>query len=194
MLLPPDGAPGADSMGLELLAFFINVGETLTKNIWISLALAAVFTVLTSFWACNPGRPWWRKPDIVTDLCYWFFIPVIARYLRIGMLIVGPALLFGITTPDALIAFYTNVHAPLRDPRLPRQEEVEVPLCASLLRGAGMDLGGALPPGQPVPRQRIRRCRFAACRHLAERLPGARAFDHRPFRLRARQSRRGPGT
>ena len=51
MFLPPDGSSGADSMGLELLAFFNSVGETLTKNIWISLALAAVFTVLTWFWA-----------------------------------------------------------------------------------------------------------------------------------------------
>src|SRR5580693_8806608 len=113
MLLPPDGAPGADSIGIELLAFFSSVGETLTKNIWISLALAAVFTVLTSFWACNPGRPWWRKRDLVTDLCYWFFIPVIARYLRIGLLIVGAALLFRITTADGLIAFYDNGHGPL---------------------------------------------------------------------------------
>ena len=45
-----------------------------------------VFTVLTWFWACNPGQAWWRKRDLVTDLCYWFFIPVITRYLRIGML------------------------------------------------------------------------------------------------------------
>ena len=113
MFLPPDGSSGADSMGLELIAFFNSVGETLTKNLWISLALAAVFTVLTSFWACNPGRPWWRKPDLVTDLCYWFFIPVITRYLRIGLLIVGAALLFGITTADGLIAFYDNGHGPL---------------------------------------------------------------------------------
>ena len=60
MLPTPDGAPGVDTIGLELLAFFISVGETFTKNVPISLALAAVFTVLTSFWACNPGRPWWR--------------------------------------------------------------------------------------------------------------------------------------
>ena len=216
MFLPPDGSPGADSMGLELLAFFNSIGETLTKNIWISLALAAVFTVLTSFWACNPGRPWWRKPDIVTDLCYWFFIPVIARYLRIGMLIVGAALLFGITTADGLIAFYDNGHGPLAalpivaqmvlflvgedfilywtHRWLPRRENVEVPRRAPFLRGAGMDLGGALPSGQPVSRQRVRRRRLAACRHLAQRLPGARALDHRPFRLRARQSRLDAGT
>jgi sterol desaturase/sphingolipid hydroxylase (fatty acid hydroxylase superfamily) len=97
----------------EFLAFVASLSQTLTKGIPISLALAAVFTVLTSFWACNPGRPWWRKRDLVTDLCYWFFIPVITRYLRIGMLIVGAALLFGITTADGLIAFYDNGHGPL---------------------------------------------------------------------------------
>jgi sterol desaturase/sphingolipid hydroxylase (fatty acid hydroxylase superfamily) len=100
-------------MKQELLAVFVNVSQTLTKNIPMSLGLAGVFTVLTWFWACNPGRPWWRKADIVTDLCYWFFIPVITRYLRIGMLIAGAALLFGITTADGLVAFYDNGHGPL---------------------------------------------------------------------------------
>src|ERR1700686_4148829 len=101
------------TMSQELLAFLISFGETFTKNIPISLGLAGVFTILTWFWACNPGRPWWRKRDLVTDLCYWFFIPVITRYLRIGVLIVGAALLFRITTADGLIAFYDNGHGPL---------------------------------------------------------------------------------
>jgi sterol desaturase/sphingolipid hydroxylase (fatty acid hydroxylase superfamily) len=97
----------------ELLGFIANIGETFLKSIPISLALAAVFTVLTQFWACNPGVPWWRKRDIVTDLCYWFFIPVLARYFRIGMLVAGAALLFGITTADGLITFYQDGHGPL---------------------------------------------------------------------------------
>jgi sterol desaturase/sphingolipid hydroxylase (fatty acid hydroxylase superfamily) len=103
----------ANDMSQELLSFILNVGETFSKNLPISLALGVVFAVLTSFWACNPGRPWWRKRDLVTDLCYWFFIPVITRYLRIGLLIVGAAALFGITTADGLIAFYDNGHGPL---------------------------------------------------------------------------------
>jgi sterol desaturase/sphingolipid hydroxylase (fatty acid hydroxylase superfamily) len=100
-------------MNEGVLFFIINIGETLMKNVWISLALGAAFTVLTAFWACNPGRPWWRKPDLVTDVCYWFLIPVITRYLRIGMLIAGAAVLFGITTADGLIAFYQDGHGPL---------------------------------------------------------------------------------
>jgi sterol desaturase/sphingolipid hydroxylase (fatty acid hydroxylase superfamily) len=100
-------------MSQELLGFIADVGHTFLKIVPISLALAAVFTVLTAFWACNPGVPWWRKKDAITDICYWFFIPVMARYFRIGLLIAGAAVLFHITTADGLIAFYENGHGPL---------------------------------------------------------------------------------
>jgi sterol desaturase/sphingolipid hydroxylase (fatty acid hydroxylase superfamily) len=110
-----------DDMVQELLSVVISFGQTFTKNLPISLGLAIAFTLLTSFWACNPGKPWWRKSDIVTDLCYWFFIPVIARYLRIGLLIVGAAVLFNITTADGLVAFYDNGHGPLAALPLPLQ-------------------------------------------------------------------------
>jgi sterol desaturase/sphingolipid hydroxylase (fatty acid hydroxylase superfamily) len=100
-------------MDQELISFVVTVGETLMKNVPISIALAAGFTILTQFWACNPGKPWWQKHDLVTDLCYWFFIPVITRFLRIGLLIVAAALIFHITTGEGLIAFYENGHGPL---------------------------------------------------------------------------------
>jgi sterol desaturase/sphingolipid hydroxylase (fatty acid hydroxylase superfamily) len=100
-------------MNQELLAVVVDIGRMFMKSIPISLALAAVFTVLTQFWACNPGRPWWRKRDLVTDLCYWFFIPVVTRYFRIGLLVAGAAVFFHITTADGLIAFYENGHGPL---------------------------------------------------------------------------------
>ena len=60
---------------------------------------------------------------------------------------------------DGAVPGRRRFHSVLDAPRLPRRENVEVPRRASLLRGAGMDLGGALPSGQPVPRQRVRRCR-----------------------------------
>ena len=68
------------------------MGVTVMKILPVSIALGVVFTVLTYFWACNPGRPWWRKRELVTDLCYWFIIPLFARYLRIGLLVIGAAL------------------------------------------------------------------------------------------------------
>ena len=53
-----------------------------------------MFSVLAHFWACNPGRPWWRKRELVTDVCYWFLVPLFARVFRIGLLVLGAALLF----------------------------------------------------------------------------------------------------
>jgi sterol desaturase/sphingolipid hydroxylase (fatty acid hydroxylase superfamily) len=38
---------------------------------------------------------------------------VITRYLRIGLLVAGAAVLFHITTADGLVAFYENGHGPL---------------------------------------------------------------------------------
>jgi len=103
----------ASNMYETLIDFVSLIGQTLMKNLPISIALAALFTVLTWFWACNPGKAWWQKRDLVTDLCYWLFIPVITRLLRIGMLIAVAALILGITTGNGLVAFYENGHGPL---------------------------------------------------------------------------------
>jgi len=97
----------------ELLAFIHSIGVTIFKLVPIWIALGAAFAVLSYFWACNPGRPWWRKRELVTDVCYWFVIPLLARYLRIGLLVLGAALLFGITSAEGLIAFYDDGHGPL---------------------------------------------------------------------------------
>ena len=90
----------------------IALGVTVLKLVPVSIAFGAIFTVLT-FWACNPGQPWWRKRELVTDLCYWFVIPLVARYLRIGLLVIDAALLFGIITADGLAEFYDDGHGPL---------------------------------------------------------------------------------
>src|SRR5712691_5605142 len=92
----------------EFIAVAHSIGETLIKMVPVLIALGAAFAVLSFFWACNPGRPWWRKRELVTDLCYWFIIPLLGRYLRIGLMIVGAAFLFGITTIDGLIEFYED--------------------------------------------------------------------------------------
>ncbi len=100
-------------MNGQLVAVLVTAGETMVKNVPISIALAVVFTVLTWFWSCNPGKQWWRKNDLTTDLCYWLLVPVITRFLRIGLLIAAAALILGITTADGLVAFYEKGHGPL---------------------------------------------------------------------------------
>src|SRR2546429_5375379 len=91
------------------------VGHTMAKLLPVTIVLALVFSVLTHFWACNPGKPWWRKREVVTDICYWFFVPLFARVLRIGLLVLGAGVVFNIHDADALIAFYDNGHGPLSE-------------------------------------------------------------------------------
>jgi sterol desaturase/sphingolipid hydroxylase (fatty acid hydroxylase superfamily) len=97
----------------EIIAIIESIGLTFVKLLPASIALGAAFTILSLFWSCNPGRPWWRKRGLATDVCYWFIIPLFARYLRIGLLVIGAAVVFRITTPDALVEFYNDGHGPL---------------------------------------------------------------------------------
>jgi sterol desaturase/sphingolipid hydroxylase (fatty acid hydroxylase superfamily) len=89
------------------------IGETLIKVVPVTIVLAIIFSVLSHFWACNPGAPWWRKREILTDICYWFFVPVFARVFRIGLLVLGAGFVFNIHGAEDLIAFYDDGHGPL---------------------------------------------------------------------------------
>ncbi len=100
-------------MLIELLGVLKVAGGTMLKLVPVTIALGLVFATLTHLSACNPGTPWWRKRDLVTDICYWFLIPVGARFVRIGLMIVGAALLFNIHGAEALIAFYDDGFGPL---------------------------------------------------------------------------------
>jgi sterol desaturase/sphingolipid hydroxylase (fatty acid hydroxylase superfamily) len=100
------------ALPLEVIEMF---GQTIAKVVPITIVLALIFSVLSYFWACNPAAPWWRKREIVTDVCYWFFVPLITRVVRIGLLVVGAAAVFNIHDGDELVAFYDNGHGPLSE-------------------------------------------------------------------------------
>ena len=89
------------------------LGQTIEEVVPITIALALVFTVLNHFWSCNPGASWWRRRELVTDIVYWFFVPLFGRVFRIGLLVLGAGVVFGIHDAEGLIAFYDNGHGPL---------------------------------------------------------------------------------
>jgi hypothetical protein len=165
------------------------LGQTIAKVIPITIALALVFSVLTHFWACNPGKPWWRKRELVTDICYGFFVPLFARVLRIGLLVLGAGVIFNIHDADELIAFYDNGHGPLSELPLWLQGLLFLILSdfmlywlhrmfhgggfwkyhGSIIRPkSGVDIGGALPSGESVPRNHSGRRHIADGGDLAE--------------------------
>jgi sterol desaturase/sphingolipid hydroxylase (fatty acid hydroxylase superfamily) len=100
-------------MSNPALEVVLMLGETIEKVAPMTLLLALIFTVLSHFWSCNPGMPWWKRRELVTDVVYWFFVPLFARVMRIGLLVLGAGFVFNIHDPDQLIAFYDNGHGPL---------------------------------------------------------------------------------
>lgn len=100
-------------MLIELLSVFEVAGQTVLKIVPISIALGIIFAILTRWAACNPGKPWWRKRGIVTDVIYWFMIPLMARFVRIGLLVMGAALFFNIHGEKELLAFYDHGFGPM---------------------------------------------------------------------------------
>lgn len=113
----------------EFLSFVHSLGETLLKIVPITIGLGLSFALLAYFFACNPGAPWWRKREIITDVVYWIFIPLIARFVRIGLLVLGAAFFFNIHGADALVEFYENGHGPLA--QLPLWSQVIIFVVAS---------------------------------------------------------------
>ena len=100
------------------------------------IQIGAVFAFLSFFWPCNRGHPWWRKRELATDLGYWFVVTLLNRYLRIGLLVLGAAALFGITDVAALVAYFGNGHGPLA--RLPLWGQAAFALLAGDLITYGM--------------------------------------------------------
>jgi sterol desaturase/sphingolipid hydroxylase (fatty acid hydroxylase superfamily) len=78
------------------LALLLATGHTVIGQIEGLLGVGIAFTVLT-FFARSKGStgPWWKKPDLITDLLYCFVLPAFTSYARITMLIMGAALITG---------------------------------------------------------------------------------------------------
>src|ERR1700730_10752316 len=100
-------------MSFDLLnAIIVQMGGSFTHILPYLVISGLVFPILSYRYACNAIDPWWRNRELVTDLCYWFIVPVFTRFLRIGLLVGGAALLFGITEEQALIAFFDQGRGP----------------------------------------------------------------------------------
>lgn len=95
------------------LAVLGQIAHTLNGVLPITIGLGLIFGFLTFFTPCNPGQPWWRKREIITDVCYWFFIPVFGRFARIGLTVLLAAYLLGLRDGNAIARYFENGHGAL---------------------------------------------------------------------------------
>jgi sterol desaturase/sphingolipid hydroxylase (fatty acid hydroxylase superfamily) len=76
---------------------------------WLA-GMGVVFSLLSLVSPCNPGRSWWKKRGLGTDLTYWIAAPVFSRYMRIWVTVLGTMLIFGITDGQQIADFYDHGH------------------------------------------------------------------------------------
>ena len=92
-------------------AIFNRFSIVTLQTLAVTIILALVFTLLSLVVAaCNKSPPWWRKPDLATDLC-WVLIPrLLYGYAQTFMLTLGIVAFYGISDPAR---FFAEGHGPL---------------------------------------------------------------------------------
>jgi len=97
-----------------LRGLLVQLADVTQQAVLRLIVLAAVFSLLAvCVAACNKAPPWWRKPDLSTDLC-WAVVPqLLYRFASTYMLVLGIAVFYGLTSPDEIGGFFTRGHGPL---------------------------------------------------------------------------------
>ncbi len=73
-------------------------------SVFIALALLGLsFGLLERYFRTRPGAAWFRRPDTLTDLAYWFFTPLVTRGVTragVGVAVVLVVLFGGGSIPE----------------------------------------------------------------------------------------------
>lgn len=112
-----------------LLDVLGQIAHTLKGVLPITIGLAFIFTGLAGLSPCNRGVPWWRKREIVTDLSYWFIIPVFGRFARIGLTVLCTIYFLGIRDGNEIARYFQNGHGPVSE--LPYWSQCAIYIVAS---------------------------------------------------------------
>jgi len=98
-----------------LWAILEHLGEILRGQLPWALGLSLLFTALSLFQsqACNPGRPWWKSRDLITDIQYFFMVPIIAPYARLIVMLLVVAAMHGAMTDAEISDYLANGRGPI---------------------------------------------------------------------------------
>jgi sterol desaturase/sphingolipid hydroxylase (fatty acid hydroxylase superfamily) len=89
--------------GHARMDWLVEIGQTwLDTARWVA-GLGIAFAVLVWLMPCNRGMFWWKNPrGLVTDLIYWFIVPLFLSYAKTILLIIGVVLCYGGHEPEFL--------------------------------------------------------------------------------------------
>jgi sterol desaturase/sphingolipid hydroxylase (fatty acid hydroxylase superfamily) len=81
--------------------WMVSVGDSSVSTLAWLAALAAGFGLLARWMPCNPGMYWWKDwQAALTDLLYWFVVPLLWTLFRVVLLAAGVALVLGGRSPQ----------------------------------------------------------------------------------------------
>src|SRR4051794_11604589 len=90
-----------------------SIGQSVLANLPWTIGLAVLFSVLSVVAKpCNAGRAWYRKPDLLVDLAYWFVGPMIGSVILIAALMLA-MLALGSVSPEAARDYVVKGYGPL---------------------------------------------------------------------------------
>lgn len=82
-------------------------------SFWLHMSLwyagfAVLFFLLSKKYPCNPEMRYWQRDNVVTDLCYWFLVPLVSKYVRLLMLVFAAQYILGLTTDADVDAYLSH--------------------------------------------------------------------------------------
>jgi sterol desaturase/sphingolipid hydroxylase (fatty acid hydroxylase superfamily) len=94
-----------------VLPLVVSTGKSVLEQLPDLLAVGVAFTVLGFFThsAASAG-PWWKKPDLLTDVLFCFFVPALSSYARLAFLIVGAGLITALTGQGTIESYLAGGH------------------------------------------------------------------------------------
>jgi sterol desaturase/sphingolipid hydroxylase (fatty acid hydroxylase superfamily) len=92
-----------------ILPLVISTGQSVIDQLPELMAVGVAFTLLGFVTRSKATTgPWWKKPDLVTDLLFCFLLPAFTSYARLAFLIVGAGLITGLSGTGSIESYLTG--------------------------------------------------------------------------------------
>jgi sterol desaturase/sphingolipid hydroxylase (fatty acid hydroxylase superfamily) len=94
-----------------VIDFALAFGDKVVGVLPLIAAAAVLFTVVEGVARSKASQgPWWRKPELATDLLYIFLVPGFMAYVKLGLIIAGAAAISGVLGSGDAATYLNNGH------------------------------------------------------------------------------------
>lgn len=95
-------------MGSELSLFVQGIIDSWVNTGAYYAASALVFVVASRGHECNKNMNYWNKANVITDIGYWFVIPIFSKYVKILLLMLAVQYVFGLHSEAEQSAYFKH--------------------------------------------------------------------------------------